>query len=74
MIAKIIFSPPGAFIITLFAAAIFFRVCGAFASRKRLDQTDAKKHMPVERILRGILSSRITASFSPLHFSLPFCM
>jgi len=68
MIAKIIFSPPGAFIITLFAAAIFFRVCGVFASRKRLDQTDAKKAYACGEDFKGHFIQPDYSQFFPFAF------
>ena len=43
MVERIIFSPPGAFIITLFVVAILAKLLGSCASGKRKDQTDAKK-------------------------------
>ena len=43
MITRIILSPPGAFIITLFVVAILAKLLGSCASGKRKDQTDAKK-------------------------------
>ena len=43
MIEKILFSPPGAFIVTLFALAILAKLCASFASHSRQNQTDAKK-------------------------------
>jgi len=43
MVERIIFSPPGAFIITLFVVAILSKLLGSCSSGKRKDQTDAKK-------------------------------
>ena len=43
MAIRILFSPPGAFIITLFVVAILAKLLGSCASGKRKDQTDAKK-------------------------------
>lgn len=43
MLNTILFSPPGAFIITFLAVAVLAKACGTFASRKRQDQADAKK-------------------------------
>jgi NADH-quinone oxidoreductase subunit A len=68
MIEKIIFSPPGAFIIILLAVAILGKLCGGLASRRRLDQTDAKKAYACGEDFKGHFIQPDYSQFFPFAF------
>ena len=68
MIEKILFSPPGALIITLLAVAILAKVCGTCASRRRQDQTDAKKAYACGEDFKGHSIQPDYSQFFPFAF------
>ena len=64
----ILFSPPAAFIITLLAVVILAKICGSFASRKRQDQTEAKKAYACGEDFKGHLIQPDYSQFFPFAF------
>ena len=68
MSGRILFSPPGAFIIVLLAIAIFFKACAAFAFKKRKDQTDAKKAYACGEDFKGHFIQPDYSQFFPFAF------
>ena len=68
MIEKILFSPPGAFIITLFVVAILAKLFGSCASGKRKDQTDAKKAYACGEDFEGHFIQPDYSQFFPFAF------
>ena len=68
MIKRILFSPPGAFIITFFAVAILARVCASFAAGRRKNQAEAKKAYACGEDFKGHFIQPDYSQFFPFAF------
>ena len=68
MIEKILFSPPGAFIITFLVVVILAKLLGTCASGKRSDQTSAKKAYACGEDFKGHFIQPDYSQFFPFAF------
>jgi len=68
MIEKILFSPPGAVIVTFLVVAILAKFFGTFASGRRQDQTDAKKAYACGEDFKGHSIQPDYSQFFPFAF------
>jgi NADH:ubiquinone oxidoreductase subunit 3 (subunit A) len=68
MLANILLSPPGAFIIILLAVIIVAKLLGTLASANRNDQTDAKKAYACGEDLQNNVIQPDYSQFFPFAF------
>jgi NADH:ubiquinone oxidoreductase subunit 3 (subunit A) len=68
MIEKILFSPPGASVVTLLVVAVLAKLLGFCASGRRKDQTDAKKEYACGEDFQGHSIQPDYSQFFPFAF------